>query len=321
MSNTYEPGRSRWTRATGRLMVISAAATVGAVWIKLDPYPPLKAELALTGITVFFAGCWIAASHRARTGPAGARPALPPAGQPSRGLSRLLAVGTVLAGAAALLLAFTVTGDFGREQERLERAGIDAHRIPVARVLSTPEPTGKKSASREKLYTADLAFQVPYDDGEVRELVLRSFKTIGPPEPGMKVDLYYARGHPEIEVRTGPPGLGTLDVMLYIMVGVPALVFAAGALKAADARFVHTLRRFHARVHLPAFGILLVGVALLLPVALESRADGFARGAAGLAALTPWLALRQVRRAGHELGESSGPTGPTRPTRPTGLRM
>ncbi|MFZ3498402.1 hypothetical protein ACODT5_35120 [Streptomyces sp. 5.8] len=307
----YEPGRSRWTAVTGRLMLISAAATVGAVWIKLDPYPPLKTELALAAITVLLAACWIVASRRARTGPAEARPGLRPARQPSRGLSRLLAVGTVLASAAALLLAFTVTGDFGREQERLERAGIDAHRIPVSRVLSTPEPTGKKSASRKELYTADLAFQVPYDSGEVRELVLRSFKTIGPPEPGMKVDLYYARAHPDIEVQTGPPGLGSLVVMLYIMVGVPALVFAARALKAADAHFVHTLRRFRARVHLPAFGILLVGIVLLLPVALESRADGFARGAAALAALTPWLALRQVRRAGREVSEPNESTKST----------
>lgn len=85
----------------------------------------------------------------------------------------------------------------------------------------TPEATGRKSASRRPLYTADLAFQLPYDNGEVRESVLRGFTTIGPPAPGKEVDLYYASAHPEIAVRSTPPGPGALTAVLYTAVGSP----------------------------------------------------------------------------------------------------
>ncbi|MCX5406451.1 hypothetical protein OHA37_21565 [Streptomyces sp. NBC_00335] len=296
------PGRSWATTLTGWLMVLCALAATTCAALGLDPYPPLGSALTLTGLTVLCAAGWVAASYRARIGPDEARFGLPPAGRPGRVLPLLLAGGTVLASAAAILLSFTLSGASGREQERLERAGLDVHRVPVARVLSTPQATGKKSASRRPLYTTDLAFQVPYDNGEVRESVLRGFTTTGPPTPGKEVDLYYATSHPEIGVRATPPGPGALTAVLYTAVGVPTLVLGASLLKAVDAGAVHALRRLRPRVHLPALGILLLGLALLLPVAVEARSGAFARGAAWVAALTPWLALLWVRRASRGAG-------------------
>ncbi|WP_225798987.1 hypothetical protein [Streptomyces sp. NK15101] len=58
-----------------------------------------------------------------------------------------------------------------------------------------------------------------------------------------------------------------------------------------DTDDLHRLRRFEPGVHLPALGILLAGLVLLLPMALEFQVAGLDRPLALLAVPAPALAL------------------------------
>lgn len=202
MGRTYEPGRSRWTTATGWLMVTSALAAIGCALADFPPVAPLSAELALAGAAVFFAGCWAVASHLARLGPLEKRPAAGP-GEPSRVL-----------------------------------------------------PWG------------------------------------------------YAAGHPELGVGTESPTDRTplWLLIVFAVAVVPWFIVPIFIIKSqTDPERLHALRRFRPGVHLPALAILLTGVVLLLPTALEFEVAGFHRLPAAVAALTPALAMRSAVRRSRRL--------------------
>ncbi|MFE2287859.1 hypothetical protein ACFXDJ_27295 [Streptomyces sp. NPDC059443] len=105
MARTYVPGRSRWTGATGWLMVASALGAIVCALTPLSRYPPLTAALSLAGASAFFACCWVVASYRARTGPLD-EPWTPRRRRGDRVLPWIFAFGVPFAVAAALMVLF-----------------------------------------------------------------------------------------------------------------------------------------------------------------------------------------------------------------------
>ncbi|MCP3760426.1 hypothetical protein [Streptomyces sp. TBY4] len=295
MGNTYEPGRSRWTGITGWLMVASA---IGAVLCALTPvsaYPPLTAELVLAGASAVFAACWVVASYRARTGPLD-KPS-PPTGSRTGDhvLSWIFALGMPLAVAGALMVLCTGSSEDGKRIERLERAGYDNRTVEIARLAGDPVRT-PPSEDSDGWYDTDLVLRVPFDSGD-REVLLKGYETTRSPEPGMRVEAYFAPAHPEEGVAeyTDMGRARVVIILFALCFAVPLFGGAAAIAKShMDPSDMEYLRRFRPGVHLPALAILLFGLVLLLPAALEFEVYGYNRLPAFLASLTPVLALTWV---------------------------
>ncbi|MET9854189.1 hypothetical protein ABZY57_14745 [Streptomyces sp. NPDC006450] len=295
MKDVYEPGRSRWTGITGWLMVASAIGAIACALTPVSPYPPLTAELAFAGASAVFACCWVVASYRARVGWLD-KPS-PPAG-PERGarvLPWIFAIGVPLAVAGALVVLCTGSSEYGKRIERLERAGYDERTVEIVRLNGEPVRT-PPSEDSDGWYETDLVVRVPFESGP-RDVVLERYDTTRFPEPGMRVDAYFAPAHPEEGVAEYTDmGQAWFLVGGFVMVfAVPFFGIACAVTKSyMDVSDLRYLRRFRPGLHLPALAILLCGLLLLLPVALEFEVDGYNRLPAFLAGLTPVLALTWV---------------------------
>ncbi|WP_158718927.1 hypothetical protein [Streptomyces globisporus] len=295
----YTPGRSAATTFTGWGMVLSAGAAALVSLAGVSPYPPLTAPLVLAGLAVLFAAAWVVASYRA------AARSRDPLAKPYRETRRpnpvlryVFGFGISFATAAAFLTFFVDSGAYGRETERLERAGYGEYEVPVVRLAGDPvfrEGDGDHDPS----YTTDLVLRIPYESGP-REVTVRGLYTrFEPPVPGRtKVEVYFAPRDPEVPVVEN----GTRDGRLFGLVafaiwGGPWVLIAGGMLTGnMDSDDVHRLRRFEPDVHLPALGILLAGLVLLLPVALEFEVAGLDRSLALLAVPAPALAFTWLVR-------------------------
>ncbi|MER5761469.1 hypothetical protein [Streptomyces sp. NPDC002082] len=300
MRNTYEPGHSRWTGITGWLTVGCTLAAILCALLSVSSYPPLTAELCLAGASAVFACCWVAASYRAgRIGPLDKPRPLPGSRPSDRVLSWLFAFGVPFAVAAAWMVGVTGSSAEGMERERLERIDYERRDVEIVRPVGDPvySPPGEDTAG---FWTTDLLVRVPFTTGP-RELVLEEYTTSRRPAEGMLVDAYYAPGHPE----EGASEHWAFDFgqlfgpfMVVVLVFVlPFLIGAVAWIKSELFDFqVQSLRRFRPLLHLPVLGILLCGLALLLPVALEFEVGGFHRLPAFLGSLTPLLALAWVVR-------------------------
>ncbi len=286
------PGRSAATTLTGWGMVLSGVAAVAASLWAVSPYPPLIPELALAGLAVLCAVAWVVASYRARAdGPLSKR--YVETRRPNPVLPYLFAFGIPLAALAAVLTGFTVSSSYGRETERLERVGYGEYEVTVVRLAAEPR-FNPGNEDQDPHYYTDLTLRIPYESGP-REVTVRGMYTRHkPPVPGMKVDVHFAPRDPGTPVtENGERDRTGRFVSLFVLVFVsPFLLVAAIGMKSQmDKDDLHELRRFSPVVHLPALGLLLTGLVLLLPMALEFQLAGRDQLYALLASPTPILAL------------------------------
>lgn len=159
--------------------------------------------------------------------------------------------------------------------------------MEIVRLTGEPVHTPPTDDSDGR-YETDLLVRVPFDSGP-RDVVLKRYDTRS----------YFAPAHPE-------EGVAEYTDMgrAWFLVGGFVLVFAVPAFGLAcaiaksymEVSDLRHLRHFRPGLHLPALAILLCGLALLLPVALECEVDGYNRLPAFLASLTPVLALTWVVR-------------------------
>ncbi|MER5201794.1 hypothetical protein [Streptomyces sp. NPDC002825] len=297
----YTPGRSTATTFTGWGMVLSAGAAVLVSLAGVSPHAPLIPALALAGLSVLCAAAWVVASYRAagRTRDPLAKP-YRETRRRNRALRYVFGFGVSLSTAAALMAVFTVGSEYGRETERLERAGYDEYRVPVVRLVSKPEfHEGDDDA--DPYYTTDLVLRIPYASGP-REVTVRGMYTREkPPVAGRtKVDAWFAPRDPEVPVvENGLRDKWWLFSVVFAVWGGPWTLIAGGILSGTtDAAGLHRLRRFEPGVHLPALDILLVGLALLLPVTVGFEVAGYDRLPALFACLTPGLAFTWLAKRG-----------------------
>ncbi|MEU9719885.1 hypothetical protein [Streptomyces sp. NPDC047976] len=303
MGNTYEPGRTRWTGTAGWLMVGSAAAAVLCALAGVSPYPPLALEACLAGASALFAACWVAASLHARRVPrkVDLRKADPRRRPPERPRGRLLrivlAFGIPIATFAAFVVCFTGSGEEGRRSERLERAGYDRHEARIVRL--TGQPVHRPATDdNDESYTTDVVLSVPYEGGP-RDVAVEGVTTGKYPEPGTTAKVYFAPAHPEVGVGTWPARpYGSEWITLFLAIVLCPWPFVAGAAIKSyiEPRALERMRRFDPGTHLPALGLLLLGVLALLPLALEVPVAGFTRLWAPLALPAPALALTWMAR-------------------------
>ncbi|MFF8380976.1 hypothetical protein ACF07V_33130 [Streptomyces sp. NPDC015661] len=297
----YTPGRSAATTFTGWGMVLSAGAALYVSLAGVSPYPPLLAPLALAGLSVLFAAAWAVASHRAASR---ARDPLAKPYRETRRWNRLLryvfGFGVSFATAAAFLTAFTTSSDYGRETERLEAAGYDEYKVPVVRLAGDPV-FHEGDEDHDPYYLTDLVLRIPFESGP-REVTVRGLYTrYDRPVAGRtKVGVYFAPRDPEVPVVENGTRDGRLfGLIVFAIWGGPWVLIAGGILTGCmGADDLHRLRRFEPDVHLPALGILLTGLVLLLPMALEFEVAGYDRAPALLAALTPGLAFTWLVKRG-----------------------
>lgn len=293
-------GRSTATTITGWGMVLSGAATVAAALWAFSPYPPLIPELALAGVTVLLAAGWVVASYRARD-PLGKPYADAGARGPNPALPYVFAFGVPVSALAALLLVFTPGSAYGRETERLERAGYGEYEVAVVRLAGVPE-FHPRTQDDDPYYLTDLTLRIPFEDRPREVTVSGMYTRDEPPVPGTKVDVYFAPRDPGTRVaENAERAEARVFVSWVFAIWVwPWFLIAGGIAKSyMEASDLHRLRRFRPRVHLPALGILLTGLALLLPMALEFQVAGRDRLLAFLASLTPVAALVWVVRTRH----------------------
>ncbi|MFD6247936.1 hypothetical protein [Streptomyces roseolus] len=285
--------RSVWTGVTGWGTLLSAAAAVGSVLWGVSPYPPLLPELGLAALTALFAVAWIAASRRAprRTG-------LPP--DSGRGLVRLVAWLVPLATMACFDLGFMVSPEYGRETARLEAARFAQYSVTVVRLAA--DPVRGANASDEPVYfETDPVLRLPYDSGPREVTVPGMYTRHDPPKAGGRIDVHFAPG----DARPDSPvledgrrwGTGVLGTRLLLLTLFP-VVFAGSILTGVlSYELSPAVRRFAPPVHLPALGVLLLGLLLLLPTALGWNPAGLAPPAAFLACVTPGAALAWLWRS------------------------
>ncbi|GLX18816.1 MULTISPECIES: hypothetical protein [Streptomyces] len=297
MGNTYGPGRTRWTGTTGWLMVGSAAAAVLCAIVGVSPYPPLTVEVCLAGSSALFAACWVAASLHARRVPPRTELRKRPPGRPRGRLLRIvLSFGIPLATFAALVLCFTESGEEGRRVERLERAGYDRHEARIVRLAGEPvhHPA---TDDDDAYYSTDVVLGVPYDDGP-RDVAVAGVSTRERPAPGVTAEVFFAPGHPEVGVGTSPARAGgeLIAVIFFIALGPWPFVAGAAIKSYMEPGALERMRRFDPGTHLPALGLLLLGVLALLPAALDVPVAGSTRLWALLALPAPALALTWTAR-------------------------
>ncbi|MET9804181.1 hypothetical protein [Streptomyces sp. NPDC006368] len=293
------PARSAATTFTGWGMVLSGAGAVAASIWGVSPYPPLVAELVLAGLAVVCAAGWVIASYRAAARvPDPFSEPIRKTRQPNPVLPYLIGFGVPLATFAAFLTAFTVSSSYGRETERLERAGYGEYEVRVVRLAGKPE-FHEGDEDIEPYYLTDLTLRIPYEDGPREVTVTGMYTRYKPPAPGTGIEVHYAPRDPGSPVtENGERSKPRLIFVVYFGLWIwPLILVIGGGLKAyAGAKDLHRLRRFRPEVHLPALGILLTGVALLLPTALELEVAGYARTLALLSCVTPALAMAWVAR-------------------------
>ncbi|MFB7937209.1 hypothetical protein [Streptomyces sp. NPDC056049] len=281
------------TTLTGWGMLLSAVGAVGCVLWGVGPYPPLVTETGFAALAVVFAAAWIVASRRAPQH-AGSLPGK------GRVVVWLVAWLVPLATMACFILGFMVSPEYGRETERLDAARFGPYEVTVARLAADPV-RGDNASDEPVFFETDLVLRVPYDSGPREVTVPRMYTRYEPPKAGTRIDIYYAPGDPRPDSPvvqdgrrrdTGVLGSGMLILGLFPV--VCAGVVLTGAL-------AHGMpcgaRRYAPPVHLPAFGILLAGLLLLLPAALGWEAGGRARPAALLSAVTPGAALAWIWRS------------------------
>ncbi|SED06930.1 MFS transporter [Streptomyces sp. TLI_105] len=289
--------RSAATTFTGWGMVLSGAAAVVVAFWGVSPYPPLVPELLLAGLSALFAVGWVLASYRAAARDRDPlRKPRPDTRYPNPVLRYVLCFGVPLATFAAFLTAFNVSGSYGRETERLERAGYDEYSVAVVRLAGEPE-FHEGGEDHDPYYLTDLALRIPYEAGR-REVTLRGVYTRSKaPRPGTKVDVYFAPRDPNTPV-TEDGRRSTVRLFLIAFLGIwiwPLLLGVGFSLKGmSDDDDVHDLRRFSPGVHLPALAVLLTGLLLLLPKALDFQVAGHDQLYALISCLTPALALTWV---------------------------
>lgn len=284
--------RSIWTSISGWGMLLSAAGAVGCVLWGVSPHPPLASETSLAALTVVFAAAWIAASRRAphHTG-------LPPAG--GRGLVWLIAWLVPLATLACFNLGFMVSPEYGRETERLEAGRYGVYSVTVVRLAGDPV-RGDNDSDEPVYFETDLVLRVPYDSGPREVTVPRMYTRHDPPKAGMSIDVHFAPGdrRPDSPVLEDGRrwGTGVIGTRLLLVTLLPVLI--AGGILTGTLRYEwpRDAQRFTPPVHLPALGILLAGLLLLLPTALGWEAGGLTRPAAFLSCVTPGAALAWVWR-------------------------
>ncbi|MFE5795464.1 hypothetical protein ACFQ8C_23210 [Streptomyces sp. NPDC056503] len=285
--------RSVWTTLTGWGMLLSATGAVGCVLWGVGPYPPLVTETGLTALAVVLAAAWVVASRRAprRTG-------LPPAA--GRGLVWLIAWLVPLATLACFDLGFMVSPEYGRETGRLEAGRFGEYSVTVVRLAG--EPVRGDSASDEPVYfETDLVLRIPYDSGPREVTVPGMYTRHDPPKAGMRIDVSYAPGDPRPDspvLEDGRRwGTGVIGSRMLLITLFP-VVFAGSILTGTLGHEMRgAVRRFTPSVHLPALGVLLLGLLLLLPTALGWGAGGWARPAAFLSCAAPGVALAWVWRS------------------------
>ncbi|MFC8918058.1 hypothetical protein ACFT5C_20040 [Streptomyces sp. NPDC057116] len=288
------PARSTATTLTGWGMVLSGAGAVAASVWGVSPYPPLVPELLLAGLAVVCAVGWVTASYRAA---ARARDPLSKPYRESRKpnpvLPYLVSFGVPVATFAAILTAFTVSSSYGRETERLEAVGYDEYEVTVVRLAGKPE-FHEGDQDRDPYYLTDLTLRIPYESGPREVTVPGVYTRHKPPAPGTEVEVHYAPRDPGTPVTDNGKRSSSVRFFLVAFLGLwiwPLILITGFGLKSyASAENLHRLRRFRPFVHLPAFGILLTGVVMLLPTALELEAAGYALPLALLSCLTPALA-------------------------------
>ncbi|MGW5777286.1 hypothetical protein [Streptomyces sp. NPDC003863] len=297
----FTPGRSAATSSTGWGMVLSAGAAVLVSLAGVSPHAPLTPALVLAGLSVLFAAAWVVASYRTatRTRDPLAKP-YRETRRPNRALRYVFGFGVAVATAAAFMAVFTIDSDYGHETERLERAGYDQYRVPVVRLVSKPK-FHEGDDDVDPYYTTDLVLRIPYASGP-REVTVRGMYTrVKPPVAGRtKVSAYFAPRDPEVPVvENGQRDTRWFFLIPFAIWGGPWTLIAGGILSGSiDTDDVHRLRRFEPEVHLPALGVLLLGLVLLLPVALGFEVAGHDRLPALLAALTPALAFTWLVKRG-----------------------
>ncbi len=292
-------GGTAATRGFGWGMVVGAVGAVGCSLAGVSAYPPLLPEVVLAGVSALCAAGWVTASYRARgRGPLDAPPRKDR--RDSRVLPYLFAFGIPVATLAAFLVVFTPDSARGQWQERMEAAGYGEYTLPVVRLAGKPEyvPEGE---DHDPYYLTDVVVRVPFGDGP-REVTVEGYSTAPePPAPGTELVVYYAPGASD-----GPVGehdeVGGADSAMTWVLAIwvwPWVIIAGCCLKSyMEVSDVRRMRRFRPVVHLPALGILLAGVVLLLPKALEFEVAGYDALPAFVAALTPALALTWVAKAG-----------------------
>ncbi|QGZ52635.1 DUF3592 domain-containing protein [Streptomyces sp. QHH-9511] len=304
----YRYGRSVWTTFTGWGMVLSAAGAIGCVLWGVGPYPPLHAETAMVALSLLFAAAWIISSLRAsrrksywlRRGPASARPfrhsSVDDGEYGSRTLVWFVALLVPLATLACFAMGLMVSPEYGRETARLDAAGWGEHPATVVRLAGDPV-RGQDDPDGPVYYETDLVLRVPYDDGP-REVTKRAMTTRHAPKAGTTIQLYYAPGDPRpdspvlTDGRRQRPGLANLN--FHLILGLVLIVPPAAILKGAlEWDMTSRVRRFSPVVHLPALGILVLGLLLLLPTALGGESAG---PASFLSCVTPGAALAWVWR-------------------------
>ncbi|MGA5065620.1 hypothetical protein ACPB9E_18035 [Streptomyces exfoliatus] len=304
----YPYGRSVWTTLTGWGMVLSAAGAIGCVLWGVGPYPPLHAEAAMVALSLLFAAAWIISSLRAsrrksywpRRGPASASPfrhtSVDDGEYGGRALVWFVAVLVPLATLACFAMGLMVSPEYGRETARLDAAGWGEHPATILRLAGDPV-RGQDDLDGPVYYETDLVLRVPYDNG-TREVTKRAMTTRHAPKAGTTIQLYYAPGDPRpdspvlTDGRRQRPGLANLN--FYLILGLVLIVPPAAILKGSlEWDMTPRVRRFRPVVHLPALGILVLGLLLLLPTALGWESAG---PAAFLSCVTPGAALAWVWR-------------------------
>ncbi|WP_143060194.1 hypothetical protein [Streptomyces sp. TLI_105] len=285
--------RSAWTTLTGWGMLLSAAGAVGCVLWGVGPYPPLVTETGLAALTVVFAVAWIAASLRApqHTG-------LPP--DKGRALVWLVAWLVPLATMACFNLGFMVSPEYGRETERLEAARYGQYSVTVARLAGGPI-RGHNASDEPVYFETDLVLRIPYDSGPREVTVPKMYTRYEPPKAGTRIDVYCAPGDPRPDspvLEDGRRwGTGVIGSRMLIITLFPVIFAGAILTGTLSYEMPRGARRFTPPVHLPALGILLLGLLLLLPTALGWEAGGLARPAAFLSCVTPGAALAWIWRS------------------------
>ncbi|MFI8325300.1 hypothetical protein [Streptomyces sp. NPDC085529] len=294
----YTSGGSAATRGFGWGMVVSAVGAVGCSVAGVSAYPPLVPEVALAGVSALCAVGWVVASYRVRG--KGHLDAPPRKARPdSRVLPYLFAFGVPVSTVAAFLLLFTPSAERGRWEERMEAAGYGRYTVPVVRLAGKPEyvPEGQDN---DPYYLSDVVVRVPFRDG-AREVTVEGYSTAPePPAPGTELEVYYAPGASDGPVsehdRVG--GERTFLTWTSAIFVWPWVIIAGCCMKSyMEVSDLARMRRFRPVVHLPALGILLAGVVLLLPVALEFPVAGYDRLPAFLGAFAPALALTWAAKA------------------------
>ncbi|MDT9690510.1 hypothetical protein Q5762_19625 [Streptomyces sp. P9(2023)] len=315
----YTPGelrkhrrtRSVWTSLTGWGMAVSVAGAIGCVLWGVAPYPPLYAEMGFAALFVLFAAAWIVSSRRApgrnsywrRRGPVNTPLSSEYLGRAPVWLLAWLVPPATL---ACLAMGLMVSPEYGRETARLNAARYGEHPATVVRLAGDPVQ-GDNASDEPVFFHTDLVLRIPYDSGPREVTMAGMYTRNAPPKTGMTIEVYYAPGDPRpdspvlTDGRRDRPGVFHSFTVFGFVLVIPAGALLTGAL---GWELTPRVRRFTPDVHLPAFGIVALGLLLLLPTAIGWEAAGLARPAAFLACVTPGAALAWAwRTAG---GGSSG---------------